>query len=60
MVKPIEQAELAVRKVFEQEFPGRDFNEWNGIVDDAGAQNIITAVGRATTINVKKFIEDLW
>ena len=60
MIAKLEDAEGAVRQVFHQEFPGKVFSHWNTEIDDRAAQNIISAVDRASTINVKKFIQDLW
>ena len=60
MIKSIEDAETAVRNIFIDEFPGKIFNEWNTDIFDKIAQDIIKNVGRASRINVKKFIEDLW
>ncbi len=59
MMDSLEQAERAVRTVFREDFPTRDFALWNTNLDDASATNIIRTVGKATTINVKLFIEDL-
>ena len=60
MIKSLEEAEHVVRAVFDQEFPDRDFVEWNQNIDDTASANIIKACGRASRINAKKFIEDLW
>ena len=60
MVRRLDEAELSVRQVFDEEFPDKDFHQWNLHLDDATAANIIKAVGKASRINVKKFIEDLW
>ena len=60
MIKSLEEAEHAVRAVFDEEFPDRDFGKWNQNLDDTVGANIIKACGRASRINVKKFIEDLW
>jgi hypothetical protein len=60
MIKSLDDAERRVRLVFEDEFPNQDFDEWNRNMDDCAAADIIKAVGKASRINVKKFIEDLW
>jgi hypothetical protein len=60
MIASLEEAEHAVRVIFNQEFSDQDFNDWNQNMDDATAASIISTVGRASRINVKKFIEDLW
>ena len=60
MIVSLEEAEHAVRVIFNQEFLDNDFNDWNKNMDDAAAANIIRSVGKASRINVKKFIEDLW
>jgi len=60
MFRRIEDAESAVRNVFLDQFPTADFDSWNGEIGDEVADGMIKAVGRASRINVKKFIEDLW
>ncbi|MGB6872730.1 MAG: hypothetical protein WBE46_01070 [Dehalococcoidia bacterium] len=60
MIASLEEAEHAVREIFHQEFPTQDFDNWNQNIDDATAENIISTVGKASRINVKRFIEDLW
>ena len=55
----LEDAEFAVLRHFQIEFPGKDFNLWNQDVNDKGAEQIITNVGRASSINVRRFIENL-
>lgn len=60
MISGLDDAENAVRQVFLTEFPEADFLEWNRDMNDRDAKHIISAVGRASTINVRKFIEDLW
>ena len=59
-MKSLDEAEHAVRVMFAQEFPDRNFNDWNHNINQAAATHIINTVGRASRINVKKFIEDLW
>ena len=56
----IENAENAVQNVFLDEFQGADFHSWNRDISDKTAEEIINAVGCASKINVRKFIEDLW
>lgn len=58
--KEIETAELSVRKIFESEFPEENFAKWNSSLSHAASQGIINGVGRASRINVRKFIQDLW
>jgi hypothetical protein len=60
MVKDIEDAENVIRSVFKDEFPNHNFQEWNSNIPDKTANNIINAVDKASRINVKTFIEDLW
>lgn len=60
MIKPLKEAERVVRNIFHEEFPDQDFDKWNENLNDTAAENIVKAVGRASRINVKKFIEDLW
>lgn len=59
MISSLAQAESAVRKVFEDEFVVRDFSEWNVDMSDQVGQSIIQSVGRASRINVRRFIIDL-
>lgn len=59
MIKTIEQAEASVRNIFTDNFPHLNFNQWNKEVSDEFAKNIIKKVGKASRINVRKFIEDL-
>ena len=59
MIQTIEQADASVRDIFTNEFPHLNFNQWNEEISDEFAQNIIKNVGKASRINVKKFIEDL-
>jgi len=60
IIRNLNDAEDAVRGVFNQEFPDQDFNKWNANINDSVAANIIGGVGRASRINVKKFIQDIW
>jgi len=59
MIGLLEDAEHRVRGVFEDEFPRRDFARWNDELDDSVAAQMIRNVGKASRIDVKKFIEDL-
>jgi hypothetical protein len=59
MIRSLEQAELSVRRVFDDEFADRDFDQWNTNVNDDYGSQVISDVGKAMTINVKRFIEDL-
>ncbi len=59
MFQSIEEAEHAVAVVFADEFPNRNYSNWNHNIDTAVATHIINSVGCASRINVKKFIEDL-
>lgn len=60
MFSRIEDAEHAVRQVFLDEFPGANYLHWDREIDDAAAEHIVKTLGRASRINVKQFIEDLW
>jgi len=60
MMGSLDEAERAVMVIFAQEFPDREYNDWNHDIDAAFATHIINTVGRASRINVKKFIDDLW
>ena len=59
MIKSLEEAEHAVQSIFGEEFPHQKFAQWNLIVQDEDGDQIVRNVGRAATINVKSFIEDL-
>lgn len=59
MIDRLEIAEAAIRYHFSEEFPQASFERWNREVDDDAARRIISNVGHAMTINVKRFIEDL-
>ena len=60
MTKSLDDAERRVRLVFEDEFHNQDFDKWNRNMSDRAAEDMIKAVGKASRINVKKFIKDLW
>ena len=60
MVNAVEEAKLRIYNIFQDEFPEHDFNQWNRDINDKVAKNIINSVGKATTINVRLFIERLW
>ena len=60
MVRKISEAETIVMNVFIDEFPDDNFRAWDSELSDTTSTNIIKAVGRAMTINVKCFIQDLW
>jgi hypothetical protein len=60
MIKRLEDAELAVSNIFTEEFPKESFEKWNSLVSDDFGENIIRNVGRASMINIKRFIQDLW
>ena len=59
MICSLEEAEHAVQSVFEKEFPHQNFAQWNTTVPDADGNRIIKNVGKAMTINVRRFIQDL-
>jgi len=56
MIDRLEDAEHSVRQIFLREFPNLSFPEWNKIINDKAAEDIIKNVGRASSINVKKFM----
>lgn len=60
MDRDIKRCENAVQNVFISEFPNADYMKWNTDVDDKFAAHIIKTVGRASTIRIDKFIQDLW
>jgi hypothetical protein len=59
MIRRLEDAEAAVAAHFRDFFPGCAFVAWNSEVDNRVAEQIIRNVGRASQINVVKFIKDL-
>ncbi|EJH6507146.1 hypothetical protein NFY79_005369, partial [Escherichia coli] len=50
----------AVKSIFEEYFPGHDFNKWNTKLPPAVSTRILKATERASTIRVNYFIKDLW
>jgi hypothetical protein len=60
MIARLEYAEQCVQQTFLSEFPNSNFSEWNHDINEETAEDIIRRVSRASRINVKKFIEDLW
>lgn len=60
MIDSLEEAEFTIQKEFTAEFPNANYGQWNQSIDDMTAKNIIRNVGRASRIDVKLFIEDLW
>jgi len=60
MFNRIEDAEIRVYQVFLDEFLDKNYVMWNQDLYDGIADQIIKNVGRASKINVKRFIEDLW
>lgn len=59
MTPRVREAEAAVAQVFREEFPESDFLRWNVEIDERVAADIIKNVGRATTINIRRLIDDL-
>jgi len=55
-----EDAENRVFQIFLDEFSNEDFYKWNVDLEDQYSQGIVKNVGRASRINVKSFIKDLW
>ena len=55
----INLAELAVEKIFFDESKEGEYSDWNANVTDSYGKNLIKNVGRASKINVSKFIDDL-
>ena len=53
-------AETRVQQIFVEEFPDDSYHLWNTDVDNALAHDLIKHVGRASKINVRLFILDLW
>lgn len=60
MMGRLEDAEHSVQQEFINDFPNSNFSEWNQDINNNTAEYIIRNVGRASCINVKEFIEDLW
>lgn len=59
MINSLEGAENKIISIFKNEFPNSSYSKWNTELSDKVAERIISSVGRASRINVKKFIEDL-
>lgn len=55
----VEECELAVRRVFDENFSNESYAQWNIDLHDSTAENIIRAVGRASHIRIDQFIDDL-
>lgn len=55
----LSEAEMGVKKIFVEEFPDWNFDKWNEHLHQDQANNIISAVGRASRINIHNFILDL-
>ena len=47
-------------QTFADEFPDKNYYEWDTEISDSTANHIIKTVGRASEINVDLFIRDLW
>jgi len=60
MVADVKAGEMAVRQVFEENFPIERFESWNSLINGSVATAIINGVGRASRIHVDLFIADLW
>jgi hypothetical protein len=60
MMPTLGEAERAVGDIFSAEFPKSGYSDWNTEIDDDIASSIVSSVGRASSINVVKFIEQLW
>ena len=60
IAQSMNSAEQMVRSTFAREFPERNFNDWNKNIDDRAGEQIIKSVGKASMINLKNFILDLW
>jgi len=60
MVTSLKDGENNVGKVFTAEFPSSDYLKWDTDVESSVADHMIKEVGRASNIDVRTFIEDLW
>ena len=59
MVARLEDGEQVVHNVFHAEFPGERFEDWDREVIRSVTDHLINTVGRASRIDVVKFIDDL-
>jgi len=59
-VGSVEEAEATVRKIFQNEFPGQDFDRWNADVHDSIGRNIVKVLDTPSGIDVKRVIEELF
>lgn len=59
MCADLQHGERIVASVFASTFPEESFAAWNRNVADSTADHIIKTVGRASRINVARFIDDL-
>ncbi len=60
MINRLTGTEESVHQVFLFEFPKCNYLQWNCEIYASVAEQIIKNVGRASKINVRKFIADLW
>jgi hypothetical protein len=60
MVNSLKDGEDNVGKVFRAKFPSSDYLKWDTDVESSVANRKIRDVGKASTIDVRMFIEDLW
>jgi hypothetical protein len=60
MVTNLKDGEDNVGKVFTAGFPVSDYIKWDTDVETLVADRKIREVGRASVIDVRTFIEDLW
>lgn len=60
LVSSVEIGESAVQSIFEEYFPGHNFNKWNTDLPKAISDHFLKISKGAGTIRVDSFIKDLW
>lgn len=60
MVTSLTHGEDSVRDVFMIEFPNHDYSLWDTEIETTFGEEMIQAVGTASKVDVRKFIQDLW
>ena len=60
LIPDVPTGEAAVKRIFTDHYPGRDFKQWNTHLPDHIVERFLQASRNASTIRVDSFIRDLW
>ncbi|CAM8681631.1 hypothetical protein LECLMA074M_21965 [Leclercia sp. M-A074-M] len=60
LIPDVPTGEAAVKRIFTEYYPGRDFKKWNTQLPDHIVERFLQASRNANTIRVDSFIRDLW